>query len=416
MKSPVFKSLAYVACLLILTGCTKDISLPSLKEPHNYSGSSLNLYYCGEKMPAKLISYIPSEGKEDTGELTAKGITDLSQLSFIGMNGIGSAPGILPGSPAVSLPVSFHKQDDRYGFYGTGSTDYVSYFEYSGFLEGDSCRMDILNVQLSDKSLAKSVWVPDEIKRDGIGYSSFPFHVVWEIDPIDGLDINLTSLIQNLLSFPCVPVYHNTAYSSVAQLYTNAVQTICFKENGNIIIRYYSSVGGATQLMTSVGNTFQYVLPGSSRLLFYPNPTTVFGRWLVAQSDAGDNPDISFRDGSSSEEDDSKSAMLKQILQVLIPIVLDQSTQGFPFSYRREGNSLSIYLDTAVLLGIVSEIVGNLEKDPALLQSFLGSLASNEEFASLFPLIEKVLPELKKILLNTTRLELGLNLKPYSNG
>lgn len=402
--------------LLALSACSDDKSyLPSLNEAADYSGSNLKVYYCGEQMPAKKVTYTPSEADKLKGELSCSGITDLSQLSSVGLSGIGSAPGVLPGSPSLTLPVTLSQKEDTYVFSGSGETPFVSSFSYAGKLQADSCVLNLKDVKLADLSLAGSIWAPAPIKQDGLSFSSLPFRLVWEIDPAIGIDLDLSALLRILATTPFIPVYNHTAYSSIAQLYNNALQTVAFNENGNIFVRYYSSVGGATQLVTSVGNTLQYVVPQPNTLLLYPNPTTIFGRWLVAQSNPGDDKDISF---ASSRADDSESPdadkqLLLAFLKGLIPMVLENSENGFPFTVERTDSSLSLYLDTPVVLALLGEVVKVLEENPEILNQLLQKVGVSFHDPDIQAQLAELLPKLKTILLNTTKVQLGLNFEAY---
>lgn len=404
---------------LALASCSDEKApLPSLSDAVQYSGSNLKVYYCGELMPAKEVSYKPSASDKQKGVLSCKGITDLSQLSSIGMSGIGAAPGVLPGSKELDLPISLSVSDDKYVFSGAGNTPFISEYAYNGKLQGDSCVLNIDKVQLANLDLGGSIWVPSPIKRDGLSFTSLPFRLVWELDPAAGIDIDLSQLLELVVTVPVIPVYHDTAYSSIAQLYTNALQTVAFNENGNIFLRYYSSVGGATQLMTSVGNTLQYVIPQSGTLLLYPNPTTIFGRWLVAQSDAGDDKDISFtssRADSASSADDEVKALLIEFLKVFLPVVLDNCANGFPFIIERSGDQMSLYLDTPVIIEMLSQAVGVIEQNPDLMQKLLEKLGLTAEGAELAESLQQLLPQLKSILLNTTKIQIGFNFNAYKS-
>lgn len=407
---------AYLGLLAILAGaCSKEetIPLPSLAEEHTYTGSTLKLSYCGELMPAKKIEYKPGDGSM-SGTLTATGETDLSQLSMIGLSGTAAGPGILPGSPQIEMPVTLSETDDSYTFSGKGKTPLVETYTYSGRLQGDSCMMQVTDVVLADKTLAGTVWMPAPIERDGLGFTSFPFRLVWELNPAAGIDIDLTQLLNQLAALPTIPVYHDTAYSSPAQLYTTAVQTVAFNENGNIFIRYYSSVGGATQLMTTTGNTFQYVLPAPSTMLLYPNPTTLFGRWLVAQSDPGDNPNISFTKRGLQDDKEQLLALLLSLAKQMVPALLELCTTGVPLQYELgQDGTLAVYLNTATILTLLGDVVKMAESNPGVLQYLAQTVGGSEQLASIAEDLQKLLPQLKEILLNTTRLEIGLNFNAY---
>ncbi|MCH5213573.1 MAG: hypothetical protein J1E97_00165 [Muribaculaceae bacterium] len=405
------KLLLLCATALILGACSKDeaIPLPDVSESHVYSGSKLKLRYASELMPAKEVTFIPADGVS-AAKLECKGLTDLSLLSSLGLSGTGPAPGVIPGSPEISLPITLRDAGDYYAFQGSSQSDYVSSFNYSGKLQADSLVLNISDVKLRSEVLAGSVWVPVKLKREGAQILESPFHLVWELNPSSAIHVDLSQVLDLLSLVPIIPTYHDTAYSSIEQLYSSALQTVAFLENGNIVVRYYSSVGGATQLMTSVGNTLQYVAAGGSNLLLFPNPTTLAGRWLVAQSDPGDNPDISFR----SDSEDGLQQDLLLILKGMIPGVLKMCTDGIPLTYQLSDNNLSIYVSTPVILGLLSQVVEAIEANPQILQGLLQKLGQVVPDQEVLAAIEELLPQLKQLLLDTTTVEIGLNFTRYT--
>lgn len=398
--------------MVLLTNCSSEDNLPGFNEPQKFNGTSLKISYCGQAMPGKQLIYLPEEIAA-SGKIVCTGSTNLDQLSSLGLSGEGAAPGIIPGSPVIEWPVTLTKGRNEYGFQGEGFTDYVSGYKYKGKIYKDSCVLQITDVELANTALSSSVWTPSPIKRDGLSYSSFPFHLVWEVDPVAALDIDLTELLYLGFSMPVIPVYNNTAYSSIAQLYIQSVQTFAFKENGNIIIRYYSSVGGATQLMTTNGNTFQYVLPSDNVMLVYPNPTTLFGRWLVAQSDAGDNPDISFTPNRSTDDNEAIKALLMGLLKEMVPVILEMTEVGIPMNIDRSETVMSVYLNTQTILSIMQKLLSTIEQDPAVMQKIIGWIDANDNIPLDAQNVAELLNNLKTILAYTTKFEIGLNFNAY---
>lgn len=419
MKCRKIFSILLFSGTIFLTGCRSDSNgtpdYPDISEARTYSGSTLHLKYCGQLMPAKIVTYQPS-GLGDDDILFCKGVTDLSQLSSIGLSGTGPAPGILPGSATSELMISLRPENGRYEFDGAGATEYISTYAYEGFLQGDSCILEIYDVKLRNSSLANSVWKPSPLKTEGVNAVSLPFHLLWEIDPSAGIDIDLTDLLKALVLAPIVPVYNNTAYSSFSQLLEETLQTVAFLENGNIIVRYYSSVGGATQLMTSVGNTLQYVDPSPSDMKLFPNPTSLFGRWLVAQSNSEGIPDISFKSPAKSKADSgssSDSEIVDGLVKKLIPFVLGLTEEGIPLTCEQTEDILEVYLGTPVVIELIGEVVKAVISDPAITDHLAQLALSNPQIAELMKKLQDILPYIEQILENTTRIEIGLSFEKY---
>ena len=407
------------ACFL--SSCSKeDVELPDLLQEKTYSSSNLLINYCGQEMPGKSVTLIPS-GTSDSRSvvLRCQGATDLDQLSSIGLSGTGAAPGVVPGSPVIELPVDLTLNKEGYLFSGSKSTDICS-FDFNGTITEQELNLNIENVRLDNLTCAGSVWKPQQFKQNGLEVTSMPFHLLWEIDPAVGIDVDLTGLLKLLVTAPIVPTYHDTAYSSLSQLLSSSLQTIAFLENGNVILRYYSSVGGATQLMTSQGPTLQYFVNSPSQITLYPNPTSLFGLWLVAQSDSSGIPDISFKlppycenSDASASADDLKEALLP-LVKELVPVFLQMTMQGIPVQVSKSETGVNAYLDTKTLLTIIGQVVNVALQHPEILEKLLKFLPDDAETADTLQLIQELLPQIETILSNTTRLELGLSLTPYS--
>lgn len=395
----------------LLLSCSKESEpLPDIGTPETYVGKTLNLNYCGELMPAKLVKMTP--GSDGNLILEGNGITDLSQLSIEGLTGYGPAPGILPGSPVITLGISPGIKGSKYVFEGAGNTDFCSSYSFSGFLEGDSLILNITSVELRDLSFANTIWKPVPLKQSGFTIESMPFYLDWELDPAAGIDIDLSGILKAIFLTPIVPTYHNTSYSSLAQLFNSSLQTIAFKENGNIVTRYFSSVEGATQLMTSSGNTIQYVVLNESYLKIYPNPTSLFGLWLVAQSDSEGIPDISFTPSHVKENNNLKELVLP-LVKAILPSVLELCQNGVPLEYKKTDNSLDIFLNTQTLLNLMQEGLKVIMQDPAFIDKLMSALEIDENFQDILPELEKLLPQINQVLNATTKLEIGLSLQKY---
>ena len=406
-----FQTILLICSVLFLFSCSKeDVEYPDILKEKQYISSTLQVYYCGEEMPGKSVTLIPSQtGDPLSVVLRCEGSTDLSQLSSIGLSGTGAAPGVLPGSSSLELPVRLSKDKDGYSFSGSSSTEYCS-FSYSGSITDKLLSLNITDVQLSDKSFAGSIWKPTPLKQSGIEVDSNPIYTIWEIDPVPELDIDLSRILELLTVAPIIPTYHNTAYSSISQLISSSLQTIAFLENGDIIVRYFSSVGGATQLVTSQGPTLQYLPLAPNLIKLYPNPTSLFGLWLVAQSDSSDIPDISFK---AKQEGETLKESLLPIVKELVPGVLQMTMAGIPVHISKTETGCNAYLGTETILTVLDMIAKAVAQNPEIIDVLMGEAPQTPEMAELISKLPQILPQLQTILANTTRIEIGLSLEPY---
>ncbi|MDE6295356.1 MAG: hypothetical protein K2M03_04755, partial [Muribaculaceae bacterium] len=275
-----------IAFAVLAAGCSKDENpLPQMKS-ETYSGSTLTVNYCGDEMPSKQIVLTPDAGSADgttlKATLTMSGVLDLSSLGIKDIP-VLPAPGILPGDITTTLPISLvpDKKEGVYTFAGSGQTEFVTY-DYSGKLSDGHLTVNIDDVVLKNASLAGKVFKPvpaqaslEDLKNpDNI---ESPFYIVWEIGNIPGLELNPGILIKALTLAPIIPVYNNTAYSSLSQVFDQCVQTMALLPNGNIPVRYYSNHEGATQLMNTTPNMLQYIVTGGNTIQLYVNPMSAVG-------------------------------------------------------------------------------------------------------------------------------------------
>lgn len=392
---------AAVVLMAATVSCTdSNAPLPILEEKTYTGVKELSLNYCGEAMPGKTIAFTP--GSDNRATLTLYSKFDLSQLGQEGIAGELPAPGVFPGEARTVLSVALQPGDGCYIFSGSGHTPALSY-EYSGKLTSDNLVFDVTAAKLDQLALAGSVWTPAPIvaAEDGSGYRSIPFHVEWDIDPLAGLDIPMSDILELAVTVPCIPVYNNTAYSSLSQLLVEVLKTIAFLPDGNIVATYVSSIGGAYHMATSSGNTVQYIVPGEGSLRLYPNPLAIASAFMVLESG---------KPAPAIPEE------LKPSIGTLIEALGPQLAAGVPVAYALGDGTLEVYLDTQTAVPVMSQVIAPLladEKVGAMLQT---ELAKYPHLKPYIPQIMEILQHLPLYLEKSSRLEFGLSFHRYSNG
>lgn len=142
-----------VAAALCAAGCDNDSDKTLSPLPDKtYSGTeALDIDYNDADMNGKSAT-LTLNGSNAVITFDSK--VDLSQISdlFKGMQPI-PGPGVLPGTPVLSLPVSLVADGDEYSFSGKGETDFVTY-TYSGDVSADKLDIDFENVMLKNQRLA----------------------------------------------------------------------------------------------------------------------------------------------------------------------------------------------------------------------------------------------------------------------
>lgn len=373
-------------------------------------------------MPGKGATLTPDAGNPSNAKIHLFGSLDLSLLGIDGISGEVPTCGVLPGSPATDLSVTLAPGDGCYTFSGNGKSDYCTY-SYAGSITSDKLTVAFSDVLLDDQSLAGTVLAPTPLEGSLLsGYDSSPVYVDWQIDPSAGIDINLSDILSAVATMPLIPVYNGTAYMSVAQALTSTLQTVALLPDGNIVLRYYASTEGATQLYTSVGNTLQYlpVKPGS--MLVYPNPMAVYARWLVLQSGSHIVTEGDFRtappspalaaSGLTALTDEEKETLKAALLPVLLDVAKEfvpMLSTGIPLCYMPTTTGMNIYIDTPVAIGIMQKVAQGVMSSPEALAILKKLLASYPALKDSAPLLDKLLQQLPAILQSTTTFRLGLS-------
>lgn len=410
-----------LALAILMTACAKDETMPlPVLEEHTYSSSSLTISYCGETMPGKTATFIPDTDDHFSGLLRLYSTLDLSQLGQ-GFEGVLPAPGVIPGSPSVDLPVSLVAGHDSYDFSGRSSTESCD-FSYDGTITDQKLHLSLTDVRLHDRSLAGMVLVPASLK-DGAADGSVksPIYVDWQIEPSSDVDIDLSAFLQALLDVPVIPVQGGIAHMSVPQLISRSLQTVAFLDNGNVVIRYYAYANGNMQFFTSCGNTVQYVTD-AEKILLYLNPFSAYATWLALQSSDHIVTDPDFRQSPSGVSSDimRADADRQALKEALMPVLSDIAGKmapmlatGLPLETNKTATNVNIYLDTATCLRIMSAIAQGIFDSPEATAALYRILSAHPEFAGMTEEIGKLLTNLPSFLEKSTTLHIGMSFEQF---
>ena len=417
-------TLLFIPLALSLAACSSDKSGPiePIKERTYDASSGFKLYYNGEIMPSKSAT-VSQDGEK--GTLKIFSTFDLSQLSGLGLTGKVNGPGALPGSPVTELQLNMTQGGDYWDFAGDGDTDYCT-FNYAGFANADRFELYLNDVKLKSGGVKPSVWQPAPIKKGKGIYESLPFYLKWDYDPIPGVDLNLSPIMEALATLPIIPVYNNTAYMSVSQALSQVVRTVAFREDGNIIVTYVSTAFGAAQVAQTPANRYQYAIVSPEMVKLYIDPTSLMGALLVATSGGTPADEVTiigngmypsgvestFKPGAIAQimASETGSKIIKNCLSLAMPLL----SEGFPFAVNASADSLDLYLDTELAAPLMKAILLPMLQDNSTLQVIKEYLESQPELAPFLPDIEKALMVLPQALERTTDFRIGLAFVPYS--
>lgn len=391
----ILTAISFAAVLTVLTGCSSDSSpadLPDLSDKVYTGAGELNLTYNGVALPGK-SARISTVGGMTSLELYAE--FDLSQLSGFGLSGSVPAPGVLPGSVQLSIPISPVASGNSYSFSGKGATAGVEYL-YSGSATSSTCTIALSDVKLKQSSPIMGAWKPAPLtKSNGFVYTSSPLYIKWQIDPAPGLEFDPGILLNMLANYPCIPVYHNTAYCSAAQLLGEVLKSIAFLPDGRIVTRYMDSSQGALQLMTTSGTGTLYAPVSSAVIALYPNPLSWASWYLVHKAAL---PQISI------------PGEMLQLAGGMIATLAPAMAEGIPMGVADADGKATLYLPTEVAVKVLASAAATIAQNPQVKELMLKALLQYPELKEYLPMVEQLLAQFPALLEKTTVFELGLNL------
>ncbi len=433
MKTYLPLSLCLLVGIMLLPACSDDEpSISPLSEKTYTGNAALKLKYNDAPMSGKSVTYSQSG---NTANLVMNSTVSLEELSAA-LKGLPAipGPGVLPGTPVLTLPVNLHADGGKYEFEGSGETDFVTY-RYSGDVNADVLDFEFEDVMLKNQRLANTVWVPAPTEKEtgGIGYKSLPLHIVWEcsLPPIlEGFDGTIQDALILMATLPIIPVYNNTAYMSLVQAIGSALKTVAFRPDGNAVVTYLQTNNGSAQFAQAPLCMIQYVPLTDNILKLYINPTDLMGQIIINTSSHPDLPANPFgkssrkmahadagsaASGNNTATEGTTSAPSLQDMMQIISKLAPMLSEGIPMQYDLTQTSLQLYLNTETLLPLLQGVIVPLLEDPIIQASIIEKISANPSLSGYLPVIKALVAAFPQLLSTTTRIELGINLLPYRN-
>ncbi len=405
--------LCLLSGLMLLTACSDDEPSVSPLPEKTYTGTSaLNLEYNDAPMSGKSVTYTQTG---DKANLVMSSTVSLGEISpALKELPPVPGPGVLPGTPVLTLPVNLSADGGKYEFAGTGETDFVTY-SYSGDVNADVLDFEFKDVRLKNQRLANTVWVPAPTEKatSALGYKSLPLHIVWECSlpfPLEGFDGTIQDALILMATLPIIPAYNNTAYMSLVQVIGNALKTVAFRPDGNAVVTYLQSNNGAAQFAQAPICMIQYLPLTDTMMKLFINPTDLMGQILINSSSHPDLPANPFGKAGKSTKASSPSIQdMAQIISKLVPML----SEGIPMQYTLSATGLQLFLNTETLLPLLKGVVVPLLKDPIIQASIIEKISSNPALSHHLEMIKVLVAAFPDLLDSTTRIELGFNFLPY---
>lgn len=409
-KHSILLASAGAIMMSLLGSCHKDSeTLPTLGDK-TYTDTELDAEYNGTQLTGK---YAILSGGDSKPVLTLGSMVNFGQFSqSLAQIPTVPGPGVLPGTPVLSLPLTLTPDGNHYSFSGSGETDFVTY-SYSGEITDQKVDIDFQNVKLKEQGLANTAWKPAPIgiNTPGQGFSSLPFHIVWKAD-LPGLEAAIDGDIQDLMqiisTLPLIPVSNGTAYMSPAQTIISMFPAIGLNADGNLVVTYLQTNNGAAQFAQAPKCMIQYLPVGNSQVKLYVNPLDLMGQIIMNTSSHPELPPHPFGK-AATRAGLMDSPAVASALQYLLPML----SQGFPATVSVQGGKLALYLDNTQLTPLMQKVIVPIMTDPTIQAMVMQKLGENPQLATYLPKMKKLFELLPQLVAATTEVQLGLNFIPY---
>ena len=395
MKKNLFYYLFAVICSVALfTSCSDDDDEKMVNPvpQTTFTGENgLQLTYNGAPMPGKKVTFTPDATNAQKATLRLEGEFDLNGIlgkakSAAAREDVSmpTAPGVLPGSPVVTLPVDLTINGDQCSFAGTSETDYCT-FSYKGEVSAGAMELDLSEVKLKNAKLAGMTWKLEPYDETNPNETD-PIYLVWEAEKKVLGFMPIESVLKIALRMDLIAAGADNKISATDMLGT-VLQDVTFMEDGNIVATYKDAANGGTEWTKSPVNLAQYVVENDNQMKVFLNPAAI----IAAVNNAGRAVDV--------------QAVIQQAIQMLYPMLVN----GVPVAFGQTDDALSVYLNTELLLPLLKTLVVPLLSDEEVVAMLVELMKKDPDFGEMAGLAESTLKAFPEIIESTTKVEIGLN-------
>ena len=395
MKKNLFYYLFAVICSVTLfTSCSDDDDEKMVNPvpQTTFTGENgLQLTYNGAPMPGKKVTFTPDATNAQKATLRLEGEFDLNGIlgkakSAAAREDVSmpTAPGVLPGSPVVTLPVDLTINGDQCSFAGTSETDYCT-FSYKGEVSAGAMELDLSEVKLKNAKLAGMTWKLEPYDETNPNETD-PIYLVWEAEKKVLGFMPIESVLKIALRMDLIAAGADNKISATDMLGT-VLQDVTFMEDGNIVATYKDAANGGTEWTKSPVNLAQYVVENDNQMKVFLNPAAI----IAAVNNAGRAVDV--------------QAVIQQAIQMLYPMLVN----GVPVAFGQTDDALSVYLNTELLLPLLKTLVVPLLSDEEVVAMLVELMKKDPDFGEMAGLAEPTLKAFPEIIESTTKMEIGLN-------
>lgn len=395
MKKNLFYYLFAVICSVTLfTSCSDDDDEKMVNPvpQTTFTGENgLQLTYNGAPMPGKKVTFTPDATNAQKATLRLEGEFDLNGIlgkakSAAAREDVSmpTAPGVLPGSPVVTLPVDLTINGDKCSFAGTSETDYCT-FSYKGEVSAGAMELALSEVKLKNAKLAGMTWKLKPYDKEDPNETD-PIYLVWEAEKKVSDFLPIESALKLALRMELIAAGADHKVSATEMLGT-VLQDVTFMEDGNIVATYKDAANGGTEWTKSPVNLAQYVVENDNQIKVFLNPAAI----IAAVNNAGRAVDV--------------QTVIQQTIQMLYPMLVN----GVPVAFEQTEDALSVYLNTELLLPLLKTLVVPLLSDEEVVAMLVELMKKDPDFSEMADLAEPMLKAFPEIIESTTKVEIGLN-------
>lgn len=395
MKKNLFYYLFAVICSVTLfTSCSDDDDEKMVNPvpQTTFTGENgLQLTYNGAPMPGKKVTFTPDATNAQKATLRLEGEFDLNGIlgkakSAAAREDVSmpTAPGVLPGSPVVTLPVDLTINGDKCSFAGTSETDYCT-FSYKGEVSAGAMELALSEVKLKNAKLAGMTWKLKPYDKEDPNKID-PIYLVWEAEKKVFDLLPIESVLKSALRMELIAAGADHKVSAAEMLGT-VLQDVTFMEDGNIVATYKDAANGGTEWTKSPVNLAQYIVENDNQIKVFLNPAAI----IAAVNNAGRAVDV--------------QAVIQQTIQMLYPMLVN----GVPVAFEQTEDALSVYLNTELLLPLLKTLVVPLLSDEEVVAMLVELMKKDPDFGEMAGLAEPMLKAFPEIIESTTKVEIGLN-------
>ena len=395
MKKNLFYYLFAVICSVTLfTSCSDDDDEKMVNPvpQTTFTGENgLQLTYNGAPMLGKKVTFTPDATNAQKATLRLEGEFDLNGIlgkakSAAAREDVSmpTAPGVLPGSPVVTLPVDLTINGDKCSFAGTSETDYCT-FSYKGEVSAGAMELALSEVKLKNAKLAGMTWKLKPYDKEDPNETD-PIYLVWEAEKKVFDFLPIESVLKLALRMKLIAAGADHKVSATEMLGT-VLQDVTFMEDGNIVATYKDAANGGTEWTKSPVNLAQYVVENDNQIKVFLNPAAI----IAAVNNAGRAVDV--------------QTVIQQTIQMLYPMLVN----GVPVAFEQTEDALSVYLNTELLLPLLKTLVVPLLSDEEVVAMLVELMKKDPDFSEMADLAEPMLKAFPEIIESTTKVEIGLN-------